>query len=336
MSEFSYKSNPKLKTIKPNYPGNRFKNGMYFNDVPRYQPTLKDILQWQIFNKKPQKEEKKRDKFKVKLIENRAIFTEKQDTIMWLGHASFFIRINGTSILTDPCYSPLGFLKRRVGLPCNINDIKGLDYLLLSHNHRDHFDKPSLRKILKNNPSVEWLAPLGMGKMIRPFRVTNYQEAGWYQQFSMNNGLEITCLPAIHWNRRYLHDLNRMLWGSFLIRWKDGQGKQKTIFFAGDSAYGEHFKEIKALVGEIDIVFMPIGAYKPRIIMKSSHVNPEEATQAFNELGAKIFIPMHYGTYDLSDEPAGEPIRMMRQFAKDGTLKGALKELAVGETFDFN
>ena len=141
---------------------------------------------------------------------------------------------------------------------------------------------------------------------------------------------EIVFLPAHHWNRRWMNDTNRELWGSFLIRTGD-----KTIYFAGDTAYANHFKEIRKLAGTIDYVFMPIAAYRPDWMMRRAHVSPQEAVNAFNDLGAKYFVPMHYGTFDLSDEPIGEPIRLLKQMAESGQLEGNLIVPAVGETVRF-
>lgn len=220
--------------------------------------------------------------------------------------------------------------KTGAGLPCEITEIQNLDYILLSHGHRDHFDKNSLKPILKNNPDVEFLTPLGMRPLLNKLGSTSYQEAGWWQEFQVEEDVSIHFLPAIHWNRRGITDFNQMLWGSFLI--SDGD---TNIYFAGDSAYGAHFQEIGSFYGKIDHCLMPIGAYKPIYFMKDAHISPDDAVTAFNELGAKHFIPMHYGTYDLSDEPLGEPIRMMRDFHNQGQLEGELNELAIGEELSF-
>ena len=120
--------------------------------------------------------------------------------------------------------------------------------------------------------------------------------------------LEITYLPAAHWHRRGLTDLNQVLWGSFMIRVQD-----KLIYFAGDTAYAEHFETIEARFGPVDIALMPIGAYKPAYMMAKSHVNPHEAAKAANVLRAGHVVPMHYGTFDLSDEPASEPLRQLTE-----------------------
>lgn len=327
----TYRFNPQLQFVKEGLKGNKLINGKYVNDKHRQHPPYSEILKWQ-FGKKPQAKEKKADNYKPNWQENKTIFQTNENVLMWLGHACFFIRINGVSLLTDPCLGRVsGLMKRNISIPCDISDIQNIDYLLMSHGHRDHFDVPSLKKILRHNPNAHFLAPMDLGSLIRPLGTQNYQEAAWYQQYQIQQeGLQITFLPAIHWNRRGLFDFNDMLWGSFMI-----QSPDYNIYFAGDTAYGAHFQQIRNTFNEItiDTAIMPIGAYKPAVIMQGSHVNPEESVRAFNELQSHNFVPMHFGTYDLSDEPMGEPIRMVRKLSKQGTLMGNLKELGVGEAW---
>jgi L-ascorbate metabolism protein UlaG (beta-lactamase superfamily) len=176
---------------------------------------------------------------------------------------------------------------------------------------------------------MQAMVPLQMSSLLKaavPGLVV--QEAGWYQQFTIaeETGVEIIYLPAAHWHQRGLNDMNKVLWGSFLLRTPHWQ-----LYFAGDTAYKDHFKEINQLFGAPDICFIPIGAYKPAFMMDKSHLNPAEAVQAFNELGGKTFIPMHFGTFDLSDEPAGEPLRLLEQFAAAGQFQGTLRAPAIGE-----
>ncbi len=328
-SEYAYNAN--LPFIKQGCKGNLLKKGRFVNQIRRVPPGVDTIFKWQIAGNK-QRNEKRTENFKLKYFEDKEIFNTQKNVIVWLGHASFFIRLDGVSILTDPCLGNVALLKRLVKAPCQYKDIQNVDYILLSHGHRDHLDVPSLRKIIPNNPKAQFLVPLKIGPIIplgKKYK-NPIQEAAWYQQYAIpkTQNLQITFLPAIHWNKRGLLDYNHNLWGSFLL-----QTPNKTIYFAGDTAYGPHFTEIKQLYPKIDICLMPIGAYKPREVMKSSHVSPHEAAEAFNELGAKTFIPMHYGTYDLSDEPTGEPIKVMHEIVAQGLLNGELKDLGVGERF---
>src|SRR5690606_13874676 len=129
-------------------------------------------------------------------------------------------------------------------LPCTTDKIKNIDYLLLSHGHRDHFDNKSLEIVLQQNPQAIALCPLNIGSLVRKLdKDRTIQEAGWYQQF-LTDGLKITMLPALHWHRRHTSDFNEMLWGSFMI-----EGRDQKIFFAGDTAYGSHFSQICSVMG---------------------------------------------------------------------------------------
>ena len=139
--------------------------------------------------------------------------------IVWLGHASFFIRMQGVTIITDPCWTDLPMIKRQVGLPCSADEFKNIDYLLLSHGHRDHYDTDCVNQLIGQNPAMELLLPLRLSELLGSQRsAVPYQEAAWWQQFSTQSGssrsgLEIMFLPAKHWNRRWLNDFNRQLWG---------------------------------------------------------------------------------------------------------------------------
>jgi L-ascorbate metabolism protein UlaG (beta-lactamase superfamily) len=260
---------------------------------------------------------------------NPGLFQDTRDTIAWLGHATFLIRVKGLTFLVDPVLFDLPLMKRRSPLPCPPEVFHNIDYLLLSHGHRDHLDKQSIKLVFDQNPGLKAFGPLAMAPLVHKMVPgLPLQEAGWYQQFNLEKSqdLQLYFLPAAHWHRRGLSDMNKVLWGSFLIR-----TPEQTIFFAGDTALGPHFREIRDLFGPPDICILPVGAYKPAFLMQQSHLNPWEAIQAFHALGGKTFIPMHYGTFDLSDEPAGEPVRLLQEMAVDGKINGQLIIPAIGQ-----
>lgn len=302
-----YVKNNNLKTIKKDWKGNVKIGKEFTNGENRDKQIMPwDIIKWKT-SKNPQEKEKTQDNYKLEVRKNTGFLESKKDMIVWLGHATFFIRINGKTILTDPVLGDVSFIKRLTGTACAIDDLKNIDYILLSHGHRDHFDKNTLKQILKNNSKVEALVPLKLNDFFDKNNCKN-QQAGWYQKYETNDDLEIYFMPAKHWNRRIFSDFNRNLWGSFVIKYKG-----KTIYFSGDSAYGAHFKEINQTFGKIDYCLLSVGAYKPAYIMKDSHMSPTEALQAFTDLQGEFFIPMHFGTYDLSDEPIGEPVRILEK-----------------------
>ena len=299
--------NNDLETIKEGWKGNVKIGNEYTNGETRDKQTMPlDVMKWK-FSKNPQAEEKKKDTFRLKVIKNTNFLTSKEDMIVWLGHATFFIRINGKTILTDPVLNDVSFIKRLTGVACDVEDLKEIDYILLSHGHRDHFDKKTLKVIFKNNPNIEALIPMELNSFFDKNNIKN-QQAGWYQKYNTAEGLEIYFMPAKHWNRRGLLDFNRNLWGSFVLK-----TAAKTIYFSGDTAYGNHFTETSTFFNKIDYCLLSVGAYKPEIIMKDAHMNPTEARQTFQDLKGTTFIPMHFGTYDLSDEPIGEPKRILEK-----------------------
>ena len=324
----SYIHNNELPILKKEWKGNIQINGRFYNNTTPIKSPVTSVLKWKLTGN-PQKEQKKNDPFKLNVIPITE-FDKSNNQLVWLGHASFLIRFEGINFITDPMFFDIPTTKREIGLPCEIDSIKNLDYLLLSHDHRDHFDVKSIKKLIENNFNMEALIPLGMKKLFQKNKLAKIQtqEAGWYQSYKINKDIKIVFLPANHWGRRGLFDFNKTLWGGFLLI-----SKTKKLYFSGDTAYDDIlFKEIHKEFGDIDICLLPIGAYSPSFIMKQSHTTPEEANQIFKDLHGKIFIPMHYGTYDLSDEPLGEPIKRLEQcFTNDNSLHS----VDVGEVFSW-
>lgn len=325
----SYHFNPQLEFIKDNIKGNLYIDGQYVFDKKIEKIPFQNLLKW-LLNGNPHKEEKKKDKFVPNVVHLSNFSEDKKDKIIWLGHSTFYIQLNGVRILTDPVFFDLApiKLKRRHHMPCKISDLERIDYILLSHGHRDHLDEKSLKKMLKHNEDIEVLCPLGFKKIVQKIGFKKIQEAAWWQQYHTKK-VSIDFLPAKHWNRRYIFDFNTTLWGSFAI-----STPSKSIYFAGDTAYAHHFKDIQQHYKSFDIAMMPIGAYKPKYIMEWAHTSPEEAVQACNDLHAQLFIPMHYGTYDLSDEPASEPLKLVKSQKEKQLLKATLNALDVGEILE--
>ena len=237
--------------------------------------------------------------------------SSKEDFICWLSHAGFLIQLGGKRIIIDPVFGKVPFYKRHTPFPYTLNKLLPIDYLLISHSHYDHFDIPSLRQIAKHNPKA--IVPQNMGKLLaRRVKALEGKDLHWYESFE-EEGLKITLVPAKHWSRRGIFDKNAVLWGGYIIEYD-----HTCIYFSGDTTTGEHFKEIGEKY-DIDITILPIGAYAPEFIMKHNHTNPQEAYDAYLALNAKVMIPMHYGTFKLSDEPMDEPLTWIQQIKKETT-----------------
>jgi len=280
------------------------------------------VLKWRMFYKNPQKQEFDNDLFVPNVIESRAP-DKKTDKLIWLGHATFIIDLGSTRLLLDPCLTNPPMFKRRTKLPFEIAEIHP-DLILVSHGHYDHFDGDTINML---GGTYTALVPIGLARYTKKLKLKCI-EMDWSESYKIAD-IEIVFLPAYHWHSRFGFDKNTALWGSFLIRYRGLQ-----IYFCGDSGYNTHFTKIRKQYGDMDICIMPVGAYKPDFIMKHSHMNPHESMQAFGDLGGKVFVPMHYGTFILSDEPPSEGIGMTRTAADGGTLGGELRELDIGEAME--
>jgi len=329
-----YTSNPKLKTIlnKDIWQGTPVDAEGEFNNV--YQPfslNFWDIIKWK-FSKNPYQDEKKKEHWNPEIIRDTTWLSASNDCIVWLGHASFFIRINGATLLIDPVLDNAGISKRHSAFPIDKKQLTGIDYILLSHDHRDHIDQNSLRTLAKQNPYAQYRCGLKTEKLIHHFtKSKNIEEAGWYQQFTTDTSkFELYYLPTRHWGKRGLFDTRKRLWGAFVIK-----GNGKTIYFGGDSGYDKHYVDAKNIFGHFDYCIIGIGAYQPRPIMESNHNSPSDALKTLSDLGANKLIPMHYGTFDLSDEPLGNPSSELHRLANEQGVEGKILELKYGQCLNF-
>lgn len=337
--------NDQLPVLLPDWPGNRLVGRQFVNaDGTVFESKLGTLLRWQ-FQRNPQRAEKKADDWAPPvqplapdLLAGTA--ASAQDALVWLGHATWLIQWGGRRILTDPVFFNVSVVKRRHPLPfADPALLRNLDVVFLSHGHRDHLDERSVQIVAAANPGAVWLAPLRMAPLLVDYGVPagRIQEAGWWQTYDVGRAggpadfpLTLSLLPAQHWHRRGLGDMNRVLWGSLLIQHR---ATTRTLWFAGDTAWGPHFQQIADFFGPLDYALLPIGAYKPRFMMSAAHTSPQEAIKAFNILRAETFLPMHHGTFDLSDEPASEPLRLVQQIAASGGLSAGQRLVApaVGE-----
>ena len=240
------------------------------------------------------------------------------DYVAWIGHATFLIKLGNTTIITDPLFSknagPLIFgPKRYVDPAIDLKDIPEINLYLLTHNHYDHLDYRTIKKFPYKKTKV--LTPLKLGKYFTKNGFDNVEEMDWYDQVQIND-LKVTLMPAVHWSKRTLTDTNKTLWGSFLIEYKD-----KKIFFACDTGYGNIYKELGNKYGPIDLTFINIGAYDFRPMFEKSiyHANPEEALNIGQDLKSKKVLGMHWGTVILSlEDPFEPPVRFKNATNKYG------------------
>lgn len=228
--------------------------------------------------------------------------------ISYLNHSSFLIQTQGINIITDPIWSdrasPLSFMGPKMSYFPAIKkeNLPPIDYVLVSHNHYDHMDKNSL-SYLDQKFSPTFIVPLNNAHILKSFGIKKIKELNWWEKADTNSPVEIFLTPARHWSRRSLFDTNKSLWGSFVIKTPN-----EKIYFAGDTGYGIHFKEIFNHFGPMSVSLLPIGAYEPRWFMKEAHMNPEDAVLAHMDLASKKSIGMHFGSVQLTDEGIQKPI----------------------------
>jgi L-ascorbate metabolism protein UlaG (beta-lactamase superfamily) len=232
--------------------------------------------------------------------------------ITFIGHATFLIQTAEGNILTDPMYSrragPLGvFGPRRVRQPAvRFDDLPRISTVLLSHNHYDHCDLPTLRILAERfDPIV--VTPLGNAALVRSAGIRRVEELDWWQPATASD-LPTVLTPAQHFSARGPHDRNRALWGGFSF-----VTGGRRMFFAGDTGYSTFFRDVRTKLGPIDLALLPIGAYEPRWFMQAVHMNPAEAVQAHLDLEAPESIGMHYGTFQLTTEAIDEPLRALEE-----------------------
>jgi L-ascorbate metabolism protein UlaG (beta-lactamase superfamily) len=230
--------------------------------------------------------------------------------VTFIGHSTFLVQTPAGHVITDPVYGmragPFARLgPRRVRRPAvAFDDLPRISTVLLSHNHYDHCDLRTLRA-LRDRFRPHVIAPVGNARLLRSAGIRDVEELDWWD-VSASSSISVVLTPAQHFSARTPFDRNRALWGGFVL--STGEAR---IFFAGDSGYAEHFRDVRARCGPIDLALLPIGAYEPRWFMKDMHMNPAEAVQAHQDLESPRSVAMHFGTFQLTTEGIEEPLRAL-------------------------
>jgi L-ascorbate metabolism protein UlaG (beta-lactamase superfamily) len=247
-------------------------------------------------------------------------------SLTWIGHASFALRLGGKLVVVDPIWSTHihGVVPRFVPPGVAWEAMPKPDVVLITHNHYDHLDLPTLQRI---GPGARYVVPMGLGALLRRNGLHDVVELDWWAT-ALEGALACTLVPARHWSMRAPWDRNDSLWGGWVLR-----GPEGTAYHAGDTAYFDGFAEIGRRCGPIDWAMLPIGAYAPRWFMEPQHMDPEDSVRAFGDLGSRVFVAMHWGTFKLTDEPLHEPPETLQAlWEAAGRDPSRLWVLAVGET----
>lgn len=239
--------------------------------------------------------------------------SEDDNYAIWIGHSTFLIKKNGVTILTDPIFSKRASPFRNIGpkrlIPPAIplNKIPKIHVVTVSHNHYDHLDIRSLKKISKNHPDAIFLVPAGDEKLLQRKRIKNVYNFNWWESIE-HKEFVFTFTPVQHWSKRSLFDRNKSLWGGWYIKNKD-----YSIYHAGDTGYSKDFIDTRLKLGAPKYAFIPIGAYDPEWFMAESHVNPEDAVKIMLDLEAEKAFGMHWATFTLTDEDTIEPKERLKK-----------------------
>jgi|TARA_B100000287_G_scaffold7821_1_gene7716 L-ascorbate metabolism protein UlaG (beta-lactamase superfamily) len=278
------------------------------------------------------------DKKKFEIMDiNKQIYKKEKSLLTWAGHSTFLFQKENVNILIDPQFSlrasPFSSIGPRRYIPSIFNEdnLPRIDIVAISHNHYDHLDIRSLKIIYEKNPNVFFLVPLGDKKLLIQNGIKNVKEFDWWEDYKIG-GINLTFTPVQHWSKRTFFDKNKSLWGGWWIK-----SNNFKFLHLGDTGYTKDFLDIKKRLGKPDLVAIPIGAYKPRDIMKYNHINPEEAVKTLIDLEAKKAVAMHWGTFILSQEAVDEPVNEVKKNLKIfGINEERFLILKHGETIKLN
>jgi L-ascorbate metabolism protein UlaG (beta-lactamase superfamily) len=260
-----------------------------------------------------------------------------QLSVQWIGHASCLIQVNGFNILTDPVFYDLNSIiyPRKTPVGIKPEDLPQIDFVVISHNHRDHLDEQSMNILKAHQPIL--LVPKGTKSWFTSRGFKQVIEHTWWQEciFSRDQkDVKFTFVPAVHWSGRNLIDAHSSLWGGWIIK-----ANNTTTYFAGDTGFNEkNFKAVAKYAQVIDYCLLPIGPCEPRSVMCHSHMSPEESVMAFTLLNAKVFVPMHWGTFGLGPDSFDTPIKLLDKAwenAKPFLQDKRLHKIKFGQRFNF-
>ncbi len=296
--------------------------------MPMPDKSFLDVVWWKLFSKTDYTKQEQNFLPGVLPDTARRLAQTKGDFVLWIGHNTFLIRINNTYWLTDPIFSKRALIPARVTPPAlsleELNLLVPEMNIVISHNHYDHLDRATMKKLPRNAPVF---VPLGLKTMVEKMNKQVVHEMDWWEEYDLGRSTRLVCLPAQHWSLRITKGRNRSLWASWLLI-----TPEVTLYFGGDSGYFKGFKEIGKRFFGIDYAFMATTAYHPRWFMAYNHMNIAEAIQGFADLNARYFIPTQWGTFHLGDEPAGYPgLDLARHITDNHLDAGRFKIMDIGQ-----
>ncbi len=276
-----------------------FDGKLFHNPDNNKKKSLLDVLRWRFTRTSPVEEDI--DKTSKTSVPPKS-HAPSHPLVTFVGHASFLLQGNNLNVLTDPIWSercsPISFIgpKRLKEPGIRFDDLPPIHAVVISHNHYDHMDVPTLVRLWQRFRPV-FIVPLKNRHILADAGIGNIVELDWWSATSLNTGVTITAVPAYHWSGRMIIDRNESLWAGYVISFG-----QQQIFFAGDTGFSPHFAEIKKRFNNFTLALIPIGAHLPRWFMQDNHLSPEDAQKAAAIIDARHTIPMHFGTFALADD----------------------------------
>jgi len=327
-----------LRAVTPAEPSAHRRPGGYRNPwVSQAVPGFGSLLKWMLVHRTTRPRPKDPDpsvfaRVPPSFAVPRA--APAQLTVTWVGHASLLIQLGGMNILADPMWSdrasPVSFAGPKRWVPPGVafEQLPPLDIILQSHNHYDHLDGTTVRRLARTHSNATWVLPLDLGSFVRKRGVRGEViELDWWEERTLGP-LRVAATPAMHFSSRGIGDRGDSLWCGFAL----GEPGRR-VYFAGDTGFHPEFGAIGERYGPFDVALLPIGAYEPRWFMRYLHMNPEEAVEAFRAVNARIMVPIHWGTFKLTDEAMDEPpARARAAWLAAGLPSDGYRQLAHGET----
>jgi N-acyl-phosphatidylethanolamine-hydrolysing phospholipase D len=308
---------------KPHHTQHGFTN----NYVGSVTKSLRDLLRWQVdrfrnhLPPKPTLQIPQEAADLEFILGNAAAAEQMIPAATWIGHASTLVQANGLNVLTDPVFServsPVSFAGPKRAQPpgLSVEQLPRIDVVLVSHNHYDHLDRYSIKRLSEQpGGSPLFLMPLGLKVWLQKLGIANAVELDWWEHH-VHRGVEFHFTPAQHWSGRSLNDRNKTLWGAWSVL-----GPGFHWFFSGDTGYSHDFldtrerfaqRQTPELGGGFDVALIAVGACLPRWFMKEQHVDLDEAVQIHLDLGAKRSLGIHWGTFTLADDPLDLPLHQL-------------------------
>lgn len=300
-----------MKTLPSHFDGRRFRNL-----VPR-RNGLGGLLRWLLT--------RRRGQWRAVASTHPAAVPPKSSgplRITFVNHSTFLLQVDGINILTDPIWSerasPLSWIgPRRMHPPgLAMEQLPPIDLVLLSHDHYDHMDLPTLRRLsCEHRPTI--YTGLKNSRRLAKEGITNVVELDWWQEAAARSDMWVTAVPAQHFSGRTPFDRDKTLWCGFML-----QTEHLSIYFAGDTGQGPHIEEIAHRFPEIDLAILPIGAYRPEWFMGEVHMSPQDAVNAHRTLAANVSVASHFGTFPLADDGDDEAVQELQAILERTPMQG--------------